>query len=151
MSKYNFQKWLQQSLGDDPEVILAGKLEHLRLYLTDAMRELRSKKGFTQAELAKKLGVQQAAVSKLESPLKDHELESVLHYLHALDADLLMAVKQGKELYQVTENQEVLLVDIPISVAQEAEKAGMTVRDYVHAAVDNLSPTKKKYLVAEDF
>lgn len=66
MSKYNFQGWLQQKVSDDPEVVLAGKLEYLRVYLTDAMRELRTKAGLTQAQLAEKLGVQQAAVSKLE-------------------------------------------------------------------------------------
>ncbi len=93
--QYNFQNWLQTQVSDDPEVVLAGKLEYLRLYLTDAMRELRTKTGLTQAQLAEKLGVQQAAVSKLESALKNHELESVLNYLHQLDADLLVAVKQG--------------------------------------------------------
>ncbi|WP_158516754.1 hypothetical protein [Scytonema hofmannii] len=34
MSKYNFQAWLQQKISDEPEVVLAGKLEYLRLYLT---------------------------------------------------------------------------------------------------------------------
>ena len=135
MKKHNFQAWLQQKVSDDPEVILAGKLEYLRLYLTDAMRQLRNKAGLTQAQLAEKLGVQQAAVSKLESPLKEHELESVLHYLHTLDADLLVAVKQGEELYQVSDNEEVLLVDVPASVAQRASIAGMSLRDYVHKAI----------------
>jgi hypothetical protein len=39
MNKYNFQDWLKTKVSDDSEVILAGKLEYLRLYLTDAMRE----------------------------------------------------------------------------------------------------------------
>jgi hypothetical protein len=43
MNKYNFQDWLKTKVSDDSEVILAGKLEYLRLYLTDAMRELRTK------------------------------------------------------------------------------------------------------------
>lgn len=137
MKKHNFQAWLNQPLGDDPEVVLAGKLEYLRLYLTDAMRELRSKAGLTQAQLAEKLGVQQAAVSKLESALKDHELESVVNYLHVLGADLLVAVKQGENLYQASDNEEVLLVDVPISVAQLALTAGMSARDYVHTAIEN--------------
>ncbi len=140
MKKHNFQAWLQQKVSDSPEVILAGKLEYLRLYLTDAMRQLRNKAGLTQAQLAEKLGVQQAAVSKLESPLKEHELESVLHYLHRLDADLLVAVKQGEELYQVSDNEEVLLVDVPASVAQRASIAGISLRDYVHKAILQFSP-----------
>jgi transcriptional regulator with XRE-family HTH domain len=140
MKKPNFQAWLQQPLGDDPEVVLAGKLEYLRVYLTDAMRELRLKAGLTQAQLAEKLGVQQAAVSKLESALKEHEFESVLHYLHTLGADLLVAVRSGEELYQVSDNEDLLLVDVPVSVAQNAAAAGMSVGEYVRAAIEQFSP-----------
>ncbi|MEH2236963.1 helix-turn-helix domain-containing protein [Nostoc sp.] len=136
MKKPNFQAWLQQKVSDEPEVILAGKLEYLRLYLTDTMREIRNKAGLTQAQLAEKLGVQQAAVSKLESALKEHELESVLHYLHALGADLLVAVKQGDELYQASDNEGVLLVDVPDVVAQKALAANMSVREYVRVAIE---------------
>ncbi len=139
MKKPNFQAWLQQNVGDDPEVILAGKLEYLRLYLTDAMREIRNKAGLTQAQLAEKLGVKQAAVSKLESALKEHELESVLHYLHALGADLLVAVKQGDDLYQASDNDGVLLVDVPDVVFQKALAANMSVREYVRVAVEKFS------------
>ncbi len=139
MKKPNFQAWLQQKVSDEPEVILAGKLEYLRLYLTDAMREIRNKAGLTQAELAQKLGVKQAAVSKLESALKEHELESVLHYLHTLGADLLVAVKQGDDLYQASDNEGVLLVDVPDVVFQKALAANMSVREYVRVAVEKFS------------
>jgi transcriptional regulator with XRE-family HTH domain len=139
MKKPNFQAWLQHKVSDNPEVILAGKLEYLRLYLTDAMRELRNKSGLTQKELAEKLGVQQAAVSKLESALKDRELESVLHYLYTLGGDLLIAVKQGDNLYQVSDNEGILLVDVPPSVAQEAFAVGMSVREYVSVAIEKFS------------
>ncbi|PHJ67988.1 XRE family transcriptional regulator [Nostoc linckia z18] len=139
MKKPNFQAWLQQKVSDDPEVILAGKLEYLRLYLTDAMREIRNKAGLTQTQLAEKLGVKQAAVSKLESALKEHELESVLHYLHALGADLLVAVKQGDDLYQASDNDGLLLVDVPDVVFQKALAANMSVREYVRLAVEKFS------------
>ena len=139
MKKPNFQAWLQQKVSDEPEVILTGKLEYLRLYLTDAMREIRNKVGLTQAQLAQKLGVKQAAVSKLESALKEHELESVLHYLHTLGADLLVAVKQGDDLYQASDNEGVLLVDVPDVVFQKALAANMSVREYVRVAVEKFS------------
>ncbi|MBN3961092.1 helix-turn-helix domain-containing protein [Nostoc sp. NMS8] len=139
MKKPNFQAWLQQKVSDEPEVILAGKLEYLRLYLTDAMRKIRNKAGLTQAQLAQKLGVKQAAVSKLESALKEHELESVLHYLHTLGADLLVAVKQGDDLYQASDNEGVLLVDVPDVVFQKALAANMSVREYVRVAVEKFS------------
>jgi transcriptional regulator with XRE-family HTH domain len=139
MNKYNFQDWLKAKVSDDSEVILAGKLEYLRLYLTDAMRELRSLAGLTQAQLAEKLGVQQAAVSKLESALKDHELESVLKYLHTLGADLLLTVKQGEELYQVSDTESGLLVDVPSYVQELASIAGMSPREYVLSAIEHFS------------
>jgi transcriptional regulator with XRE-family HTH domain len=139
MKKPNFQAWLQQNISDEPEVILAGKLEYLRLYLTDAMREIRNKAGLTQAQMAEKLGVKQAAVSKLESALKEHEFESVLQYLHALGADLLIAVKQGDDLYQASDNEGVLLVDVPDVVFQKALAANMSVREYVRIAVEKFS------------
>ncbi|HEY9799855.1 MAG TPA: helix-turn-helix domain-containing protein [Leptolyngbyaceae cyanobacterium] len=139
MKKPNFQAWLQQKVSEDPEVILAGKLEYLRLYLTDAMREIRNKAGLTQAQLAEKLGVKQAAVSKLESALKEHELESVLHYLHTLGADLLVAVKHEDDLYQASDNEGVLLVDVPDVVAQKALAANMSMREYVLVAIEKFS------------
>lgn len=131
----NFQNWLKTKVSDDSEVILAGKLEYLRLYLTDTMRELRSLAGMTQAQLAKKLGVQQAAVSKVESAAKDHELESVIKYFHALNADLLLAVKQGENLYQVSDREDGLLVDVPTEIEEMASQAGMSPREYVRAAI----------------
>src|SRR5919199_6423927 len=139
MNKYNFQDWLKTKVSDDSEVILAGKLEYLRLYLTDAMRELRTKAGLTQTQLAEKLGVQQAAVSKLESALKNHEFESVLHYLHTLGGDLLVAVKQGEELYQVSDSEGMLLVDVPAQVQELAKAEGMSLREYVQAAIQQFS------------
>ena len=139
MKKHNFQAWLKQKVSDEPEVILAGKLEYLRLYLTDAMRELRTIAGLTQAQLAQNMGVQQAAISKLESPSKDHELESILNYLHTLNADLLVAIKQGENFYQVSDTEEVLLVDVDSEVAKQAQKLGMSVRQYVHTAIQQFS------------
>lgn len=132
---HDSQESLNAKVSDDPEVILVEKLEYLRLYLTEAMRELRTKAGLTQAQLARKLGVKQAAVSKLESALKDRDLESVLHYLHALDADLLVAVKQGETLYQVSDNEDVVLLDVPVEVVQLAEGKGISLRDYVQIAI----------------
>ena len=56
-----------------------------------------------------------------------------------MGADLLIAVKQGLDLYQVSDNEEVLLVDVPASVAQKAELAGISLREYVHNALQSFS------------
>ncbi|GGA23709.1 helix-turn-helix domain-containing protein [Okeania sp. KiyG1] len=151
--KYNFQEWLKTDISDEPEVILAGKLEYLRLYLTDAMRSLREKAGLTQDQLAEKLGVQQAAVSKLESSLKDHKLESVLDYLHKLNADLLVAVKQEDELIQVSDNDGMILIDLPEEIEDLAEVEKMSLREYILAAIQNFSQKKvsvREFIESDD-
>ncbi|NER01867.1 MAG: helix-turn-helix transcriptional regulator [Okeania sp. SIO3C4] len=151
--KYNFQEWLKTEISDDPEVILAGKLEYLRLYLTDAMRSLREKAGLTQGQLAEKLGVQQAAVSKLESSLKDHKLESVLDYLHKLNADLLVAVRQEDELIQVSDNDGMILIDLPEEIEDLAEVEKMSLREYILAAIQNFSQKKvsvREFIESDD-
>ncbi|NEQ72029.1 MAG: helix-turn-helix domain-containing protein [Okeania sp. SIO2C9] len=151
--KYNFQEWLKTDISDEPEVILAGKLEYLRLYLTDAMRSLREKAGLTQGQLAEKLGVQQAAVSKLESSLKDHKLESVLDYLHKLNADLLVAVKQEDELIQVSDNDGMILIDLPEEIEDLAEVEKMSLREYILAAIQHFSQKKvsvREFIESDD-
>jgi transcriptional regulator with XRE-family HTH domain len=130
-------------ITDDPKAIVEGKLTHLRLYLSLATRELRDEAGLTQKELAQRLGVQQAAVSKLESANKDHDLESVLRHLAALDAELLMAVKKGDDVFQVSDDEDTLLVDVPAQVAEWAEEAGKDPREYVNDAVVHYRETQK--------
>jgi hypothetical protein len=56
-----------------------------------------------------------------------------------LGADLLVAVKQGDELYQASDNEGVLLVDVPDLVFQKALASNMSVREYVCAAIEKFS------------
>jgi len=81
---------LEPTIDDTPETRRAGKKEALRITLTDAMRKARKQAGLTQTQLAERLGdgVSQSWVSKLESANYDHQIESVLDYLDALEAEL---------------------------------------------------------------
>lgn len=81
---------LEPTIEDTPEAKRASKKEALRIALTDAMRKARKQAGLTQAQLADCLGdgVSQSWVSKLESANYDHQIESVLDYLSALEAEL---------------------------------------------------------------
>lgn len=76
-----------------------GKEEAIRLALTGAMRQARKQAGLTQAQVAERLGdgVSQSWVSKLESANYDHQIESVLAYLDALEAELRISIltRQG--------------------------------------------------------
>ena len=90
---------LEQMIDETPETRRAGKKEALRITLTDAMRKARKRAGLTQAQLAERLGngVSQSWVSKLESANYDHQIESVLDYLDALEAELGITIlaKEG--------------------------------------------------------
>ena|GEM_PF-4940749 len=66
---------------------------------------------------------------------------SATHWLplHVLGADLLVAVKQGDELYQASDNEGVLLVDVPDVIGKKALAANMSVREYVRVALKKFS------------
>lgn len=90
--------FLDEIIPDTPETRRAGKKEALRITLTDAMRTARKRAGLTQVQLAERLGdgVTQSWVSKLESANYDHQIESILDYLDALEAELGITIL-GKE------------------------------------------------------
>lgn len=113
---------------------LAGRLTHLRLELALAMQELRKGSGLTQEELADRLGVKQPAVAKLERA-GDHKIETVMRYLAEFHADLLVAVKQGDDLVQVSDDDDLLLVALPPEVDAWAEQRGKDLDEFVLDAV----------------
>jgi transcriptional regulator with XRE-family HTH domain len=120
MTQYQGDLKLNSHLNDDPEMILFERLEHLKQYLSFTMQILRENAGLTQAELAGHLGVKQSAISKLENPEKQHDLERVMRYLHALGAELVVGVRAGDTFYQVSDN-----LDTEITLAP-AKDAGST-------------------------
>jgi len=83
---------LESMIEDTPDARRAGKKEALRIMLTDAMRQARTQKGLTQQDVAERLEVSQSWVSKLESANYDHQIESVLAYLDALEAELSLSI-----------------------------------------------------------
>ena len=123
-------------LTTNKTALLEGQLTHLRLYLSLAARELRKDSKMTQKELAKRLGVRQAAVSKLEAPHRDHKLESIVRYLAALDAELLVAVKHGNDVFQVSDDDEWAVACFKQEVRIWAEDAGEDLQTYVCKALD---------------
>lgn len=102
---------------------LAGKLTRLRLELALVMQALRDSSGLTQMDLAERLGVNQPAVAKQER-VGDHKTEKVMRHLAEFDADLLVAVKHGEDVIQVSDDDEFLLVALPREVAAWAEQQG---------------------------
>lgn len=113
---------------------LEGKLTHLRLELALVMQELRNSAGVTQTELASRLDVNQPAVAKLERA-GDHKIERILRYLSEFDADLLVAVKQGDDVVQVSDDEEHLLVAVPREVDTWAAEQGKDLDEFVMDAL----------------
>ena len=122
---------------NDPLAIAEGRLVYLRLELSYILKELREGKNLTQKDIAERLGIKQAAISKLESPLKNHDMESILKYLAAVDGDLLVAIRQGNKLYQLSDTMDGYLVDVPEEAKDFADEHGLPLRDFVHEAIDH--------------
>ena len=116
------------------EYATASKVTHLRLELALAMQTLRSSAGLTQRELADRLGVLQPAVAKLERA-GDHKLETIVRYLAELGAELLVAVRQGDDVVQVSDDRERLVVALPREVDDWAATAGMDLDAFVLRAL----------------
>lgn len=102
---------LDELIPDTLATRTVGAQEWLRLKLTEVMIEARKRAGLTQSEVAQRMGVGQARVSKLENANNDRTIDSVVAYLMAVDAELSVAVRQNGELHQAS--RESLTVDLP--------------------------------------
>ena len=124
--------------GDQPtrsaEFEAAARLTHLRLELALAMQTLRASVGLTQRELADRLGVNQPAIAKLER-VGGHKLGSIVRYLGELGAELMVAVRHGDDVVQVSDDRDRLLVALPRDADDWAAEAGMDLEAFVMQAL----------------
>ena len=102
---------LDELIPDTLETRTVGAQEWLRLKLTEVMTEARRHVSLTQAQLAARMGVQVALIKELESANSDRALDGVVAYLTAVDAELLVAVRQGAQILQAS--RDCWLVDVP--------------------------------------
>lgn len=65
--------------------------------LGEMIRETRKKRGLTQEQLGKIVGVQKAQISKLEHSATDMRVETLLKVFSALDASINFSVKLERE------------------------------------------------------
>ena len=91
---------VEKLLLNRPEVVGEGEADEIRVRLADAMREARKRKGLRQTDVARRLGVTQGWVSKLESPNFNHQVESLVRYWTALGMtlSLLMHDESGVQI-----------------------------------------------------
>ena len=98
-----------------------GRNTHVRV--TDGMQQARQLRGRTQVELAELMGISQGRVSRLESVHHDRRLDSLAACLHAVGADLLVALKVGDQLIQVVGPAGTQLVPTEDGVGLRADAA----------------------------
>lgn len=66
--------------------------------LGNMIKEARDKRGLTQAQLGKLVGVQKAQISKLEKSAKNVTFATIMRIFDALNAKLIISVEMGKGL-----------------------------------------------------
>lgn len=94
--------FLRDLLGSDPEGATQLAQERLRVRLTDALRQARFELGLSQRDMARRLGTSQARVSHIESADRDRRLDTLVAYTEALGADLLLALRVGERVIDVS-------------------------------------------------
>ncbi len=65
-----------------------------------AIREARERLGWTQRELARRCGLSQAHISRIEGPYSNIPLHTLLAVLAAMDMQLVVEQRIGPTLYR---------------------------------------------------
>lgn len=65
-----------------------------KLVLALQFRSMRSERGWSQAEIAKRVGVSQQQIAKLEDPDANPTIETIMKVAHAFDMDLMVSFKK---------------------------------------------------------
>jgi transcriptional regulator with XRE-family HTH domain len=94
--------FLRDLLRTDPGGATHLAQERLRVRLTDGLRQARFALGLSQRDLAQRLGTSQARVSHIESAGRDRRLDTLVAYTEALGADLLLALRVGDRIIEVS-------------------------------------------------
>ena len=69
---------------------------HVRIEIIgELLRQMREENNMTQSQLAKKLGIDKAYVSKMENNLKTQRLDTIVKVLKALKANLFIRLPKA--------------------------------------------------------
>ncbi|WP_420594474.1 helix-turn-helix domain-containing protein [Deinococcus sp.] len=121
-------EWLTTLTPDTPEMQAIDREESALIGLARTLRLARERAGLTQRELAQRLGVSQAQISKWENVNANHTMHSILNYLGALasrpgqTAKLIMAVRATDGSYLPVTPLAGLAVVLEETIHQELSK-----------------------------
>jgi transcriptional regulator with XRE-family HTH domain len=99
-------KWMKDLIPDTPEMQAIANEEAVRYCLVVALAKARKAAGYTQAQLAKKMGVKQSLISRWENVNQNHTLETLLQLCSAVNAELVMGIKTADEFIPITSATE---------------------------------------------
>ncbi len=93
--KSSFDEWLKRSLLEDPalDARVAKRLSEMRV--EQDLIALRERRGLTQAQLGKMLGISQPAVAKMEAAGGNLEIRTLARAAEVLDARLEIRLVSG--------------------------------------------------------
>lgn len=80
-----------REIENNPEYSEAKEALKLHFTLGDAMIRARIKRGWSQTELAERVGTKQANISRIEAGLANPTLNLVQRIIHVLDLDIYFA------------------------------------------------------------
>lgn len=77
--------------------------------LGDMLRQTREAVGYTQEYLAKKIGMSQPAISRLEAGFGPHgpEMDTVTRFVHGCEAELVVGIKANARNLKVREASQI--------------------------------------------
>ncbi len=105
-SPVDLAKWMKDLIPDTPEMQAIANEEAVKYCLVVALAKARKTVGYTQAQLAKKMGVKQSLISRWENVNQNHTLETLLRLCNAVNAELVIGLKTTDEFIPITAARE---------------------------------------------
>ena len=93
----NFQEDLHKEVHKSKRFKMLFEIESAKIKLANKLTEMREQMGLTQAELAKKMGVSQQLISKIESGDDNISLETLVKFVYILGMTLKIGVGKRKK------------------------------------------------------
>ena len=82
---------LQKRLNQDPDYLQAEQEYHFQFELANAILKGRIDKGWSQSELARRVGTKQANISRIENGLSNPTLNFLIKLTRVLDLKLVLS------------------------------------------------------------
>lgn len=91
-----FQDDLQKEVSGSPKLKMLYEIESVKLKLAMRLTEARESMGLTQAALARKMGVSQQLISRIESGDDNITLETLVRFLYMVGVSFKIDVEKRK-------------------------------------------------------